>query len=485
MRSKVRFHLNGELHEVQHCPPTLTVLDYLRNECRLTGSKEGCAEGDCGACTLIVAEAGSTGTEYLAMNSCILFLAAIDGKSLISVDGLALGDGALHPVQAAMVEQHGSQCGFCTPGFVMSLAAMYQDHDQQPYSRENLNLNLAGNLCRCTGYAPIVRAAEQSLVSRDSTLVKELDQRVTTELEFLESDPPLSVEGTNGRVFAPRTLAQLLELRKNHPLATLVAGATDVGLWVNKDLQTFDTVIHTGAVAELLEISKENELIKIGAAVRLRDALPELIRHYPSMRDMLERFGGAQVRNAGTIGGNIANGSPIGDMPPALIALGARLELHSLESRREIVLEDFFIDYGRQDLKPDEVVSAVLLPIHDDGQFACYKISKRPEQDISALCAGIFMRLDRDAIEEARICFGGMAGTPSRAGQCEKALTGKPWRRDTFESAMQALKEDFTPISDMRASAAYRMRVARNLLLRFFIEHDVPERRMQETSSVR
>lgn len=469
-RHRIRFFLNGEAIEVAGCSPTLTLLQYLREERRLTGTKEGCAEGDCGACTVVAVEAVDGRLRYRAVNACILFLPMLDGKEVITVEALSGADGALHPVQQAMVEQHGSQCGFCTPGFVMSLFAMY--HTPGPVTRRQIDVNLAGNLCRCTGYAPIVRAAEASLTGADDPFTVQEPERLAR-LKALNTATPLEIEAGEQRWFAPTTLAGLCRVLKEHPGATLVAGATDVGLWVTKQLKTLDTLVYTRRVPELrgLEADTDQQRLLIGAAVSLSDAQAGILAHYPQLEELLCRFGAVQVRNAGTIGGNIANGSPIGDLPPALIALGARLVLASAEGSRELALEDFFIAYGEQDLRPGECLAQVILPLPAEGQhFRTYKLSKRIEQDISAVCGAFCLRLDGNRISEARVAFGGMAETPRRALNCEARLQGAAWNEATLEAAMGALDSDFEPITDMRASAAYRRLAARNLLRRFYLE---------------
>jgi xanthine dehydrogenase small subunit len=470
-RDMLRFLLNGELQEVRGCAPDLTVLRYLREQRRLTGSKEGCAEGDCGACTAVLVEAVNGALRYQAVNTCILFLPMLDGRELITVEALAGPDG-LHPVQTAMVKQHGSQCGFCTPGFVMSLFTLYHQAAPAPPTRRALDVALAGNLCRCTGYAPIVRAAEAALPGRADHFSTSDPQRLAR-LEALSTDDLLELEDGGRRYFAPTTLAALCALLKQYPEATLVAGATDVGLWVTKQLRQLDTVIYTGRVAQLrrLAVDEAAQQLLIGAAVTYTEAQPAMVAHYPEWDELLTRLGAVQVRNLGTIGGNIANGSPIGDTPPGLIALGARLVLAAAGGSREIPLEDYFIRYGEQDLRPGECVALVKLPLPRKGQqFRTYKLSKRIEQDISAVCAGFYLDLDGSRIERARVCYGGMAETPRRAPACEAALNGATWDEATLAAAMAALRKDFEPISDMRASAAYRQRAAGNLLRRFYLE---------------
>ena len=477
MHDKVRFILAGQVEELACGDPTQTVLEYLREDKAMCGTKEGCAEGDCGACTVVVGELHGDGMRYQAVNSCIQLLPSLDGKQLITVEDLAAAPTAsqgkcLHVVQQAMVEQNGSQCGFCTPGFVMSLFALFHNKPDQAVSREETELGLAGNLCRCTGYAPIVRAAQQSLTASRSDHFTSKETQLISQLRSIQPDSTL-VYGEGARQFhAPHSLRELCQLLQKFPAATMVAGATDVGLWITKQMRELDTVIYLSQVAELHELNDDGQILKIGAAVTYTDASNTLCKHYPAFLPLLERIGGAQVRNAGTIGGNIANGSPIGDMPPGLIALGAELLLCSADGQRVIELEDFFIDYGKQDLRKGECVQRVLLPLPDEHQyFATYKISKRREQDISAVCAAFALQVEDGHIIQARVCFGGMAGTPLRASSCEIALNNKPFNQQTIEAGVLAMQDDFKPLNDMRASADYRMQVAKNLLQRFYLEH--------------
>lgn len=433
---KVTFLLNGERVEITDQPATRTLLDWLRETRGLTGTKEGCNEGDCGACTVVVSdEAGAK-----ALNACILFLPQLHGKSVRTVEGL----GGTHPVQTAMVELHGSQCGFCTPGIVNSLVAAQLRGDAE---HDNV---LAGNLCRCTGYAPIIRAAEAAWDQGQPDWAGE-----TVDVDAAE--------------FAPATSDELAALLIEKPDATIVAGATDVGLWVTKQLRDLTDVIFLNRCTDLQQVEQTGDTIRIGAAVTM-DRVRDLTRNaHPSYSEMIRRYGSTQVRAAATIGGNIANGSPIGDNPPALIALGAVLHLRHGDKRREMAIEDFFIDYGKQDRAPGEFVEAVSIPA-SAPDLKCYKISKRFDQDISAIC-GCFnvIRVD-GVVTEACIAFGGMAGIPKRAAHAEAALIGQNWSGPTVAAAMEAMNADFVPLTDMRASADYRMKVARNLLERYFLE---------------
>jgi xanthine dehydrogenase small subunit len=465
MDEAIRFLLDGEPRTVRNVDPTRTVLEHLRQDLRRTGTKEGCAEGDCGSCTVLVGELEGDGVAWRAVNACIQFLPMLDGKALITVESLGR-EGALHPVQQAMVDLHGSQCGFCTPGFVMSL---YGRTVGARGADAPIAEVLAGNLCRCTGYGPIIAAAEASPAGAAPDVAETLRALKRERALSLAWDDPLA--GITRRWIAPRTADELAEALLAHPDAAVVAGATDVGLWVTKKRMAPPIVISIGDIAELKTVSESEGELTLGAGVRYVDALAALGRLSGDLGAMLRRLGSTQVRNSGTIGGNIANGSPIGDTPPPLIALGARLVLRRGDERRTAPLEDFFIAYGRQDRRPGEFVEAVVIPKPAPGAvLKVFKLSKRFDQDISAVCAAFALDIAAGTVRGARLAFGGMAATPRRARAGEAALIGRPWTAETIEAAAAALAEDFQPISDMRASAAYRLRAAQNLLRKAFAE---------------
>ena len=437
----VTFSLNGETVEAD-VPPTRTVLDWLREDRGLTGTKEGCNEGDCGACTVMVSD--SSGSR--ALNACILFMPQVHGKALRTVEGIASPAGEMHPVQDAMVVHHGSQCGFCTPGFVVSMAVGHAN------GRCDHNDVLAGNLCRCTGYAPIVRAAE---AVEDAPVPEWLE-------DVVPAVPDLPDQ--------PKTLDAFADWYVDHPDATLVAGATDVGLWVTKRLDDLPLPIFLSRYPELQQINIDDAVIRIGASVTMARLQPVLQEHHPSYAELVRRYGSEQVRQAATVGGNIANGSPIGDNAPALIALGAVLTLRKGADSRSLPIADFFLDYGRQDLNSGEFVEAVTFPkVADD--LRCYKLSKRFDQDISAVCGCFNVQVENGVITKAKTGFGGMAGIPKRAEAVEASLIGNAWAIETIEAVLPLFSEDFSPLSDMRASADYRLKAAQNMLLRYF--HDI------------
>jgi xanthine dehydrogenase small subunit len=443
---KIEFLLNGETVSVDGESPTSTLLDYLREVCGLTGTKEGCNEGDCGACSVMVTD----GDGAKALNSCILFLPQLHGKSVRTVEGLSDPKGTLHPVQQEMIDHHGSQCGFCTPGFIMSMAAAHQNGDT------NHDDALAGNLCRCTGYAPIIRAAE---AAASAPKPKHLKSDKSSKTQTLQSDG----------AFVPKSSDELADWYIENPTATLIGGATDVGLWVNKGLRELSSVAFVGQIEDLRGIETSDGGIAIGASVTLSQLHKAVAKKYPSFAELIRRYGSTQVRNAATIGGNIANGSPIGDSPPALIALGAQLYLRRGDDFRNMPLEDYFIAYGKQDRGEGEFVIGIAIP-DQPNTLKCYKISKRFDQDISALCGCFNIALKDETVQSARIAFGGMAATPKRAAAVETALIGQPWTQDTITAAMVKFAEDYQPISDMRASASYRAQTAQNLLQRYFDE---------------
>jgi xanthine dehydrogenase small subunit len=472
----IRFYHRGRLHEVQGASPTRSVLDWLREDARCTGTKEGCNEGDCGACTVVVGELAEPGDpkavrglKLSTVNACIQFLPTLHGKALFTVEDLkVINGGALHPVQQAMVECHGSQCGFCTPGFVMSMWSAWERAQAQGArpGRQALADELAGNLCRCTGYRPILDAAQRMFDLAGAAL------DTAPVIAALHSVPRTSghvYESAGRRCHAPVSLAELAALREAHPNAVLLAGSTDIGLWVNKQFKDTGDLIYIGKVEALAKIEDRGDELWIGAGASLEDAWGALAQRHPSLTDMWLRFASPPIRNAGTMGGNVANGSPIGDSAPVLMALDAQLELRRGERVRRLPLDQFYTGYMQNRLEPGEFVQAIAVP-RGARELHAYKISKRFDSDISAVSAGFAIELDADTVALVRLAFGGMAATVQRAAQAEAALAGRPWTQASVDAAKSALALDFKPLSDMRASAAYRLQVAQNLLQRLWLE---------------
>ena len=472
-RDDIRFLLNGREVSQKDVGASQTLLDFLRIDRRLTGTKEGCAEGDCGACTVLVGRLTNDGLLYETVNACIRFLASVDGCHVVTIEHLRGPDGGLHPVQQAMVDYHGSQCGFCTPGFVMSLYSLWMGKPEP--TEAEVETALQGNLCRCTGYEPIIKAA--IAISRYGTPASDFlatERAAVTETLGKLNDGRRVVTGPeDDQSIIPADVDDFAAVLQEYPQATIVAGATDVGLWVTKFLRPISPAVFIGNVNGLKSIDDTGDAIRIGAGVSYTESEATIAAHFPQLSEYWNRIAGWQVRNMGTIGGNIANGSPIGDTPPVLIALDAEITLRKGSDRRALPLESFFIDYGKQDREANDFVEEIRIPkLAPNQHFAAYKISKRRDEDISSVAAGIRVTVDGGQISDARIALGGMAATPKRASASEAALVGKAWSKEVFDAAADALADDFTPLTDWRASADYRMRSAQNLLRRFFLEHD-------------
>ncbi|MEQ8967114.1 MAG: xanthine dehydrogenase small subunit [Azospirillaceae bacterium] len=472
MSDRIHFLLGETATTAAVEDPTTTVLQWLRARGR-TGTKEGCAEGDCGACTVVLGEldgsADAPRLRYRAVNSCIQFLPTLHGRQLLTVEDLAEPGGDLHPTQDAMVAEHGSQCGFCTPGFVMALFALYHDPDlPESPDRAAIDDGLAGNLCRCTGYRPIVAAARRALGGERADRFSRGRERTMEALQAIRAGRMPEIDGFH----APRSVTELVRLYAERPKALLLGGGTDVGLWVTKDHRRLPALIHVGDVADMRDVVDTGDTLDIGAAATYTEILPALDRRFPDFAAMVRRLGAMQVRNAGTMGGNVANGSPIGDSMPPLIALGARVVLNRAGQRREMALEDFYLGYKRTALEEGEFVERLRIPIWaEDRRFGVYKVSKRRDQDISAVCAGFAFSLTEDGrVTAFRAAYGGMAATPKRARAAEAAVEGRPWTLETVAAGMAALARDFEPMTDMRASAEYRASTARNLMMKLYLE---------------
>ena len=468
--SAVHFLLNNDVVTIENIDPNLTVLQYLREERFKSGTKEGCASGDCGACTVVLAELNNDHKtlNYKSINACISFVGSLHGKQLITVEHLKQG-AQLHHVQQAMVDNHGSQCGFCTPGFVMSSFALHKQNST-PNRAEVLEA-LAGNLCRCTGYRSIIDAAMVSSADTEEDSFAQHYQQSVKKLQEFKTLPAAKLCNAEHQYIAPKNTAELAEKLRENPQATLVAGATDLALSVTQNLATIKDLVYLGDVAELHTLENNAEEFIIGSAVPYTTFTPMLHDEYHELGEMIERIGSRQIRNNGTLGGNIGNASPIGDMPPALIALGADITLQRGDVERKIALEDYFIGYKQTVLKDAEFIKNIYIPKAKTGEMLkLYKISKRIDDDISAVLAAFFFEINDNLVTNVRIAFGGMAAIPMRAKQCEAALLNKTFNRENISAAQQALTLDFQPMSDVRASDKYRMKVAQNLLQKCYLE---------------
>jgi len=476
MRHTIGLMIGDSLREIRDLPPTMTVLDWLRIEEGRRGCKEGCGEGDCGACTVVVGDLEQGRLRYRAVNACIRFLATLDGKHLLTVEDLQGTDGRLHPVQQALVDCHGSQCGYCTPGFVMALYALYREGTRPDPAR--IDDSLAGNLCRCTGYGPIIAAAQAMHDLEGPDPVQGRESEIIECLGSLKRDGMLDIEAGGQRLMAPRSADEVAQTLLDHADAVLLSGGTDVGLWVTRQLRELGKVVYLGEAADLRSVDVDGLQIVIGANATLDDIHPVVTRHYPDFGEVLRRFGSVQVRNVATLCANVANGSPIGDSAPVLIALDAQVTIRRGKRRRRVAVEDFFIDYGVQDLQPGEFIESISIPLSGAGTvLKAYKISRRFDQDISAVCGAFSLTVSGGILADVRIGFGGMAATPVRARHAEAAMRGRAWTEETVERGVKAFASDVTPIDDLRASAEYRMLVAGNLLRKAFMESTAdPER---------
>ncbi|VVP80342.1 hypothetical protein PS910_01894 [Pseudomonas fluorescens] len=483
----IQFLVNQELRSEHALDPNMTVLQYLREHLGKSGTKEGCASGDCGACTVVVGELclddqGQESLRYRSLNSCLTFVSSLHGRQLISVEGLK-HQGRLHSVQQAMADCHGSQCGFCTPGFVMSLFALQKNSDGPDLHQAQEAL--AGNLCRCTGYRPILAAAEQSCRQPCKDQFIEQQAQTIARLKAIAPQDTGELNSGDKRCLVPLTVADLADLYSSHPEARLLAGGTDLALEVTQMHKALPVMIYVGHVAELKRVDSTDAHIEIGAATSLTDCYTALSADYPDFGALLHRFASLQIRNQGTLGGNIGNASPIGDSPPLLIALDAQIVLRQGERQRTLALEDYFIDYRITARQDSEFIEKIIVPrASNEWTFRAYKVSKRLDDDISAVCAAFNLRIEDGVVSGARVAFGGMAAIPKRARACEAALLGKPWNHTTLERACQALAEDFTPLSDFRASKEYRLLTAQNLLRKYFIELQTPHIETRVTAYV-
>ena len=478
----IQFLLNRELRTEHALDPNVTVLQYLREHVGKSGTKEGCASGDCGACTVVVGELDGERVRYRTLNSCLTFVSSLHGKQLISVEDLK-HQGQLHSVQQAMVDCHGSQCGFCTPGFVMSLFALQKN--SSGFDKADTLEALAGNLCRCTGYRPIIDAAEQACCRKQPDQFDAAEAQTVAQLKSIAPQDTAELNSGDKRCLLPLTVADLADLYAANPEARLLAGGTDLALEVTQFHRELPVMIYVGHIEAMKRVEVTADNIEIGAATALSDCYAALAAEYPDFGELLHRFASLQIRNQGTLGGNIGNASPIGDAPPLLIALGAQIVLHKGNDTRRLPIEDYFLDYKVTARQEAEFIEKIIVPRAQANQaFRAYKVSKRLDDDISAVCAAFNLRIEDGVVQDARIAFGGMAAIPKRAAACEAALLGCAWYPAVIERACAALAEDFTPLSDFRASKEYRLLTAQNLLRKFFLELQAPEVETRVTAYV-
>lgn len=473
--SIVSFVFDGKVVDIdfnrdKHLYPTTTVLNYLRSLPDHKGTKEGCAEGDCGACTVVIAEPDETGKmKYTPIDSCLVFLPMIYGKWLITVESLSETQCGLHPVQETMVNKFGAQCGYCTPGIIMSMFALYKN-DSHP-TREAIDDALTGNLCRCTGYRPIVEAASEACVHNGLDRFTDEEGAVLEQLKKISSKS-LAIQTSQQKYFQPRTLSEAMLLKVDHPKATFITGATDMALRVTKKHELIEEIIDLSATADLKEIIEDDEKVIFGAGVPLNHVLVRVKNDLPALYDMLSVFGSLQIRNLATFGGNLGSASPIGDTLPVLMAYNAKVILESIHGKRKVALDVFVTGYRQTVRLPEEIITAVKIPKLKKGTIVkSYKVSKRKDLDISTVSGGFRLELDAHGeVKDIKLVYGGMAEMTKRAEKTEKFLTGKSWNRENVEAAMHLIDLEFRPISDARAGEEFRRTAARNLLLKFWSE---------------
>ena len=465
--NKIKFVWENKVYSINNPDPNETLLNYVRLKLKKIGTKEGCAEGGCGACTVVLGELKNNNIIYKAINSCISFLPSLEGKQLILVEDLVKKNGTLHPVQDAMIKYHGSQCGFCTPGFVMSLFAMYKNFSS--YNNERIYDSISGNLCRCTGYRPIVDAAKS--LNNVSKLDQFYNNRKKT-LKLLKKidSKNLSFKNRNKKYFSPKNINQLKKVIKENPNSIFLSGGTDLSLQVTKERKEINSIISLNSIKELKFIKEKNGNIEVGASTSLKEFELFIKKYYPDFNLILKRYGSDQIRNVATIAGNIATASPIGDTLPLLLSLDAKIVLQKISNKTVLPLKKFFISYRKTRLKKGEFIHSIIIPIFKKNIFKAYKISKRFDDDISTVCASFNLEIVNNKIKNVKIAYGGMAPIPKRAINCEKTLVNASLSEESFNKAMKKLERDFAPIDDMRASKSYRMEIAKNLLIKCFLE---------------
>ena len=465
--NNIKFVWKNKIYLINNPNPNETILDYVRLKLKKTGTKEGCAEGGCGACTIVLGEIENNKIVYKAINSCISFIPSLDGKQLILVEDLVEKDRSLHAVQDAMIKYHGSQCGFCTPGFVMSLFAMYKNFSS--YNKEKIQDSISGNLCRCTGYRPIIDAAKSlNNINRSD----QFDKNEKKILNFLKKIRlrNVSLKNKNKKYFSPKNINELKKVIKENPNSIFLNGGTDLSLNITKERKDINNIISINSIKELKFIKEKNNTIEVGAATSLGEFELFIKKYYPDFNSILKRYGSVQIRNVGTIAGNIATASPIGDTLPLLLSLDAKIVLQKMSKKTILPITKFFVSYRKTRLKKGQFIHSIIIPIFKKNIFKAYKISKRVDDDISSVCASFNLKIINKKIKSVKIAYGGMASIPKRAINCEKILTNSSLSEESFKKAMKNLEKDFRPIDDVRASKDYRMEVAKNLLMKCFIE---------------
>ena len=465
--STIKFVSEDRIIEIKDPNPNETLLNYVRTNLKKTGTKEGCAEGGCGACTVVLGELKNNKINYSAINSCIMFLPILQGKQLILVEDLASKNGSLHPVQQAMVNYHGSQCGFCTPGFVMSLFSMFKTHSK--FKDDEIKDSLAGNLCRCTGYQPIIKAAK-SLKNKNKIDHFTKNKKNTINLLKKINNRSIVIYNKGKKYFAPKYVQELKKILKKNIDVDFLSGGTDLSLSVTKERKDISTIVYMNSISELNYIKNNNKYIEVGASTPLIELESYIKKYYPDFTKILKRYGSPQIRNVATVAGNIATASPIGDCLPLLLSLNAQVVLQDLKKTKILFLDNFFISYRNTKLKKGQFIRSIRIPLFKENIFKAYKVSKRFDDDISSVCAAFNLEIVKNKVQSARIAYGGMAAIPKRAIYCEKTLSNSLVTEEIIHKAKKALEKDFKPISDMRASGLYRMEVAKNLLEKCCVE---------------
>ena len=462
----IQFLFNNKILKIKNPDPNKTLLNYIRNDLKMTGTKEGCAEGGCGACTIVLGELNKNKIVYKAINACISFLPILNGKQLILIEDLSIGND-LHPVQDAMIKFHGSQCGFCTPGFTMSLFSMHKNN--KSVNNDIVEEALSGNLCRCTGYRPIIDAAKSLNNKNDHDKFKKKQNKTIKLLKIIKSTD-IEITNREKKFFAPKSITNLKKILNKYPDAKILSGGTDLSLEVTKFRKEIKTIISLNSIEKLNFIKKNKNLLEIGATTSLFDFQKFIKKYFADFHDILKRYGSLQIRNVGTIAGNIATASPIGDTLPILLTLDAKVIVQGINKKKIFPLSDFFISYRKTKLKKGEFIYSIKIPINKENIFKAYKISKRFDDDISSVCGSFSFLIKKNKITKAAIAYGGMSEIPKRASIIEKKLINSDFSENTFNKAINLINKDFSPIDDMRASRNYRLSVAKNLLLKAFHE---------------